>query len=82
MGILQFARVGNYKRFHQNLKEVAKTYHKSVWLLWCDMALSTLRYQSGLTDYLNYQFYLKSIKKRKNMLRLVYLINFIIRSLT
>lgn len=65
MGILNFALSGNYKRFYNDLKELSKTNHKSALLMFIDTGLSTIFFGSGLQDYLNYKFYEKSFKERK-----------------
>lgn len=65
MGVLKFAFGGNYKRFYNNLKIVGKKVHKNPALMFIDAGLSMVLFGSGLTDYLNYEFYNKSFKKRK-----------------
>ena len=65
MGILNFALSGNYKRFYNDLKELSKTNHKSAFVMFIDTGLSTIFFGSGLQDYLNYKFYEKSFKERK-----------------
>lgn len=65
MGVLRFARNGNYKRFYNNLKEIGKKEHKSPILMFIDCGLSMIFTGSGLSDYLNYKFYKKSFKERR-----------------
>ena len=66
MGIINFALSGNYKRFYNDLKEISKTNKKPAMIMFVDTAVSTLFFGSGLQDYLNYKFYEKSFKERKN----------------
>lgn len=72
MGMLRYALVGNYKRFYKNIKKIAKEEGKSPILMTMDMALSTLRYGSGLTDYINYEFYNKNHKQKKEYVTIGY----------
>ncbi|HOB25663.1 MAG TPA: sugar-transfer associated ATP-grasp domain-containing protein [Bacilli bacterium] len=65
MGIFKFALRGNYKRHYENLKELASHNGKSPQLMFIDTALCTLVTGSGLQDYLNYKFYDKTWKERK-----------------
>ena len=65
MGLLSFAFRGSYKRYYNNLKELSKTTHKSAFRMFIDTAISTIICGSGLQDYLNYKFYDKSWKERK-----------------
>lgn len=65
MGLLNFARVANYKGFYEKLKEISKTNGKSPIIMFADTAICTLLLGSGLQDYLNYRFYEKSFKERK-----------------
>ena len=64
MGLLKFAKNGNYKKYYESLKELSKTNHKSPFLMFADTAISCLFFKSGLQDYLNYKFYEKSFKER------------------
>ena len=73
MGIISFALSGNYKRFYGNLKELSKTNGKPAWLMFLDMAASTLLLGSGLQDYLNYEFHKKSFKERATYVTIGYL---------
>ena len=61
-----FSRIknANFKRFFKNLRDISKKYNKSFIYLVIDTAFSYFRYGVGLTDYLNYQFYLKKRKER------------------
>lgn len=65
MGALKYAFGGNYKRFYDNLKVVGKRVHKNAFLMFIDAGMSTIFFGSGLTDYLNYEFYNKSFKQRR-----------------
>lgn len=73
MGILKFARVGNYKGFYEKLKEISKENGKSPNLMFIDTAICTLLLGSGLQDYLNYKFYEKSFKERKEYVTIGYM---------
>lgn len=65
MGLLKFALKGNYKNYYGKLKELSKKNHKSAFLMFVDTAFSCVICKSGLQDYLNYKFYEKSWKERK-----------------
>lgn len=73
MGLLNFALVGNYKGFYENLKEISKKNGKSPILMFIDTAICTLFLGSGLQDYLNYKFYEKSFKERKEYITIGYM---------
>ncbi len=73
MSILSFARVGNYKRFYADLKEISKQNKKPAWFMFADTALCTVLYGSGLQDYLNYKFYEKSFRERKTYVTIGYM---------
>ena len=73
MGLLNFALVGNYKGFYNNLKEISKKNGKSPQIMFIDTAISTLLLGSGLQDYLNYKFYEKSFKQRKEYITIGYM---------
>ena len=64
MGLLQYARSANYKRFYGDLKEISKKNHKPAWLMFIDAGVCFLKYRSGLQDYLNFKFYEKSAAER------------------
>ena len=64
MGLLQYARSANYKRFYGDLKEISKKNHKPAWLMFIDAGVCFLKYRSGLQDYLNFKFYKKSAAER------------------
>ena len=66
MGLLKFAMRGNYKNYYNQLKDLSKKNHKSPFLMFVDTGLSCLVCKSGLQDYLNYKFYDKSWKERRN----------------
>ncbi len=71
MGILKFAVGANYKGFYEKLKEIAAERRKNgekghgAPLMFCDAVLSTILFGSGLQDYLNYRFYLRSFSEKK-----------------
>lgn len=65
MGILQYAMAANYGRFYNDLKEISKTNHKPAWLMFIDAGGCFIRYRAGLQDYLNFRFYEKKHKERK-----------------
>ena len=73
MGVISFALQGNYKRFYNDLKELSKTTHKPAWFMFLDTAVCTLRYGSGLQDYLNFKFYEKKHTQRKTYVSVGYL---------
>ena len=64
MGLLQYARSANYKRFYGDLKEISKKNHKPAWLMFIDAGICFAKYRSGLQDYLNFKFYEKSAAER------------------
>ena len=65
MAFYSYIFSANYKGFKEKLKAKAKQYNKSYPLLLIDTYYSILRYGVGLTDYLNYQFYLKKHNEKK-----------------
>ena len=65
MGIISFALQGNYKRYYNDLRVLSKKIGKPAWFMFLDTAVCTLRYGSGLQDYLNFQFYNKKHAQRK-----------------
>ena len=73
MGVISFALKGNYKRYYNDLKELSKKTHKPAWFMFLDTAVCTLRYGSGLQDYLNFQFYNKKHAQRKTYVSVGYL---------
>lgn len=73
MGLLKFAAVGNYKGFYEKLKEISKENGKSPNLMFIDTAICTLLLGSGLQDYLNYKFYEKNFKQRKEYVTIGYM---------
>lgn len=64
MGLLQYARSANYKRFYGDLKEISKKNHKPALLMFIDAGVCFIKYRSGLQDYLNFKFYEKSAAER------------------
>lgn len=65
MAFYSYIFSANYKRFAKNLKKIAKKEDKSYLLLTLDTYYSILKYGIGLSDYLNYKFYLRNKKERK-----------------
>ena len=65
MAFYSYIFSANYKRFFDNLKQVAKKEKKNFLGLVLDTGYCVFRYGFGLTDYLNYQLYSKSGKERK-----------------
>ena len=65
MGILKYAIGAGYRRFYDNLGEIAKKENRNQLALFVDAAFCTLMYGSGLADYLNYELYKRSFKERK-----------------
>ena len=65
MAFYSYIFSANYKGFKEKLKRIAKKENKSYCLLLMDTYYSILRYGVGLTDYLNYEFYKKSSKEKK-----------------
>ncbi len=65
MGLLSFALRGSYKRYWNNLKDLSKTVNKKPITMFLDTCLCTIVTGSGMQDYLNYKFYNKSWKERK-----------------
>lgn len=72
MGILQFAAVGNYQRFWQELKELSKDLKRPAALLFLDACFSTVVFGSGMQDYLNYRFYKRTLKERASYVTIGY----------
>ena len=65
MGLFSWALKGSYKRYYKDLVELSKHNGKSANLMFLDTAFSVIIFKSGLQDYLNYKFYEKSFKERK-----------------
>lgn len=65
MGLLSFALKGSYKRYWNNLKDLSKKVNKKPLSMFIDTCFCTLFTGSGMQDYLNYKFYEKSWKERK-----------------
>lgn len=55
----------NYKGFKTKLKRIAQKEKKSYLALLLDTYYSVLKYGIGLSDYLNYEFYKKNNKEKK-----------------
>lgn len=65
MAFYSYIFSANYKGFKDKLKSVAKKNNKLYLGLLFDTYYSIVRYGIGLTDYLNYEFYKKKHKERK-----------------
>jgi len=65
MGLFSWALKGSYKKYYRDLKDLSKQNGKSANLMFLDTAISVLLFKSGLQDYLNYKFYEKSFKERR-----------------
>jgi hypothetical protein len=65
MAFYSYIFSANYKGFKEKLKKVAKKENKSYLPLLLDTYYSIFVYGTGLTDYLNYEFYKKTAKERK-----------------
>ncbi|MDD2518314.1 MAG: sugar-transfer associated ATP-grasp domain-containing protein [Bacilli bacterium] len=76
MELISFALRGNYKRFYNDLKVLSKKNGKSPFLMFGDTVLSTIFFGSGMQDYLNYRFYERSWKERKEYATIGYLSKF------
>lgn len=72
MEFLDFLLKGNYGRFYNNLKEISKENGKSPVLMFGDAALSALLFGSGLSDYLNYKFYTRTLKEKSQYVTIKY----------
>ena len=76
MGALKFAKNGNYKRFYENLKIIGKKEKKSPILMFIDAGICVLVTGSGLSDYINFKFYKKPWKERKQYVTIGYQADF------
>jgi hypothetical protein len=65
MAFYSYIFSANYKRFANHLKKIAKDNQRSYFALTLDTYYSILKYGIGLSDYLNYKFYKRSKKERK-----------------
>ena len=65
MGILRYAMNANYGRFYNDLKEISKKNKKPAIIMFMDAGICFIRYRAGLQDYLNFKFYEKKHKERK-----------------
>lgn len=63
MGLIEYARAGNLKRFKNNLKEISKKEKKSEFFLFNHFLLTFLKTGCGYSDYLNYELYNKIFKE-------------------
>lgn len=65
MGMLEYALGAGYRRFYDNLSRVAAQTGKKRLPMMIDAACCAVIYGSGLTDYLNYEFYRRSGRERR-----------------
>ena len=65
MAFYSYIFTANHKRFRDNLKVISQEKHISYPKMLLDSTFSIIKYGIGLTDYLNYEFYLKKKKERK-----------------
>ncbi|MEG0457772.1 MAG: sugar-transfer associated ATP-grasp domain-containing protein, partial [Oscillospiraceae bacterium] len=65
MSFLKYAFGANYSRFFKNLKNISKKNKISVFRLFFSFLGCFIKYGAGLTDFLNYQLYLKTPQQRK-----------------
>lgn len=72
MEFLDFMLRGNYKKFYQSLKAIGEKNGKKPSLMFVDAAVSSILYGSGLSDYLNYKFYERTLKERKKYVTIKY----------
>lgn len=63
MGLIEYARAGNLKRFKNNLKEISEKEKKSEFFLFNHFLLTFLKTGCGYSDYLNYELYNKTFKE-------------------
>lgn len=63
MGLIEYARAGNLKRFKNKLKEISKKEKKSEFFLFNHFLLTFLKTGCGYSDYLNYELYNKTFKE-------------------
>ncbi len=64
MGIMKFARGANYRGFYEKLRPIAAKKRVPAPFLFADAAFSTLFFGSGLQDYLNFEFFDRSLRER------------------
>lgn len=65
MAFYSYVFSANYKRFKNNLKKISKKENKNYIGMLFDTYYSIIKYGTGLTDYLNYEFYKKGKTERK-----------------
>lgn len=65
MSFISYALHGNYKRYFNNLKKISQKENISYTYLKFDTIRSVLKYGIGLSDYLNYKFYIRNKEERK-----------------
>lgn len=76
MEFISFLLKGNYKRFYDNLKKIGEKEKKSPALMFIDASCSALLFGSGLSDYLNYKFYNRTLKEKSKYVTIKYGSNF------
>ncbi|MDR1467140.1 MAG: hypothetical protein LBI55_01770 [Oscillospiraceae bacterium] len=72
MGLIKFALSGNYLHFIKEINILSKKINKPSFILFVDMIFSTILVGSGLSDYLNYRFYKKTFKEKKEYVTIGY----------
>lgn len=65
MSFINYALHGNYKRYFNKLKEISVKEKINYTYLKFDTFRSVIKYGIGLSDYLNYKFYIRTKKERK-----------------
>ena len=65
MGALKFAFGAQYGRFYRNIKDIAKREGRCALPMLVDAVFCGVVLGSGLSDYLNYEFYRRSFKEKR-----------------
>lgn len=65
MSVVKYMFNAKLSRFYKAIKIVADDNNRSPFLMYLDFVYCGIVYKSGLCDYINYKFYLKSAKERK-----------------
>lgn len=65
MGVIKYAKGKKFSSIYDRCKKIGKKEHKNPLLMLMDIAICTLKYKSGVSDYFNYKFYKRSTKERK-----------------
>lgn len=76
MEFIDFLRKGDYKSFYDNLKKIGKEKHKSPFLMFVDAAFCSVLFGNGLSDYLNYKFYERTLEEKSKYVTIGYSSNF------